>query len=296
MKKSLSLISLICLTCFSSCDIYEQDEFPSEVLVEAYLFALEPLPTIRLSRTVSFGRAYDFERQAVSNANVSILLLDKNGLIEKEYVHRESERGVYYPDQKEELVLPRRTYELVVTLPNSDLILRSTTVVPDTFSIVNISADTIVYQSDEQLEVTVTRSYYPGRQNIFIFSTESMDPRPEQLTPFVNDFLIDDEDDLEDFRVSESPLINEGNFDVNQDGTLTIKYPWIALIFFGPNRISVNAADDNIFDFVRSRDIQTRGSTLSPGEILAIVDHVEGGTGIFGSYARVNLDSFVKRP
>jgi hypothetical protein len=123
-----------------------------------------------------------------------------------------------------------------------------------------------------------------------------MDPRPEQLTPFVNDFLIDDEDDLEDFRVSESPLINEGNFDVNQDGTLTIKYPWIALIFFGPNRISVNAADDNIFDFVRSRDIQTRGSTLSPGEILAIVDHVEGGTGIFGSYARVNLDSFVKRP
>ncbi|MCH8961449.1 MAG: hypothetical protein IH820_09040 [Bacteroidetes bacterium] len=32
----------------------------------------------------------------------------------------------------------------------------------------------------------------------------------------------------------------------NPDGTLTIRYPWLAVIFYGPNRIFANAIDDNL--------------------------------------------------
>ena len=290
-------VLLICVVWGPTCGIYEQDAFESEIIVEAYLFALEAMPNIRLSRTVPFGRAYDFEKQAVTNAEVQINLLDKSGSPEQQYIYRETKNGIYHqPIPTRAVVLPGRTYELKITLPNSNVALHATTIVPDTFSVIATSADTVVYQSDEQLEITVTQSYYPGRQNIFIFATESLDPRREQLTPFILDFFIEEDDDLEDFRISESPLINEGNFDVNADGTLTVKYPWIAVNFYGPNRVSFNAVDDNIFDFVRSRHIQTHGSTLSPGEIPNVIDHIEGGTGIFGSYARIFIDLFVERP
>ena len=101
---------------------------------------------------------------------------------------------------------------------------------------------------------------------------------------------------LEDLRVGGSPILNEENYDVNPDGTLTIKYPWLAITFYGPNRIFANALDDNLYDYIRSQSIQQGGSTFSPGEIPNPLENVEGAHGVFGSYARISFDLFVLRP
>ena len=55
-----------------------------------------------------------------------------------------------------------------------------------------------------------------------------------------------------------------------------------------------SAVDDNLFDFIRSQSVQQGGSTLAPGEIPNVLDHIEGGTGIFGSLARVSHETFVR--
>jgi hypothetical protein len=146
------------------------------------------------------------------------------------------------------------------------------------------------------LQVDVTPSFYPGRQNVFIFSIEALDARLEQLTPFRRDLLDEEEHTLEDFRINEFFIVNEANFDLNPDGTIAIKIPWLAIAFFGPNKINIHAIDDNVLDFIRSQDIQEHAhTTLSPGEIPNVIDNIEGGTGVFGSFARVQVEVFVKR-
>ena len=114
------------------------------------------------------------------------------------------------------------------------------------------------------------------------------------MTPFYAEFVGEDED-LDDVLITESPPINEQNYDINDDGTLTIRLPWIAVAFYGPNRITASTVDDNLYDFLRSQQVQQGGSTFSPGEIPNVIAHVDGGTGVFGSLARVAADIQVER-
>jgi hypothetical protein len=280
------------------CDSGTNAEFKSEYVVESYLFALEKLPEVRLSRTVPVGQRYDFDEQAVSGAEVTISLLPQTPSPPVFIFHyRESDiPGVYVPDDTTHLVLPLRTYQLSINIPNDQTTLTSTTIVPDTFQILSSNADTVVFGSGEQLNIITSSTFYPGRQNVFVFSTEAFDVSVENLTPFFSDFFDEAEDNLDDFRKNESPPVNEGNYDLNPDGTFTIKVPWISFAFFGKNIISVNAIDDNLFNFITDLNLQSGGSTLSPGELPQINDAIENGTGIFGSYARVEKLIYIKRP
>ncbi len=202
-------------------------------------------------------------------------------------------------------VLPLRRYRLVAEVPGTGTV-RAETLTPGDFTLLNASADTLVYQGPERLTYRVTRSAYPGRNAIFLFTTESLltPPTIRDAVPFVRSFLDRDNDGqidpgnrdftIDDLRIGSSPLLNEANYDVNADGSLFIRLPWIAIAFLGPNRIAVNAVDTNLNDFLRSADVQQGGGTSSPGEILNILDHVENGTGVFGSYARVSADVFIR--
>jgi hypothetical protein len=83
---------------------------------------------------------------------------------------------------------------------------------------------------------------------------------------------------------------------VNADGTLTLQLPWLAVAFYGRNRTTANAIDDNLYDFVRTQSAQQRGGGFTPGSIPNVIEHVEGGTGVFGSIARQSYDVTVLRP
>ena len=290
------VLVLCVLVLVGGCDSNDSDIHVPEIVVESYLIANDFLDQVRLSRSASVDRVYDFTQNAVVGAEVVVSLLAEDGSAEETYLFfsRDQQPGIYLPVQNIP-VLPGRTYRLNVDIPNRLENVVSTTTVPGAFELIGASDSVVVYQSEDQLELELTRSVSPGRQSVFIFATESLNPDPEMITPFYRDLIGDSEEDVEDLRITESPIINEANYDINPSGTITVRLPWLAVAFYGPNRLTANALDDNLFDFIRTQSVQQGGSTLAPGEIPNVIDNVEGGTGVFGSLARSTYDVFISQ-
>ncbi len=101
---------------------------------------------------------------------------------------------------------------------------------------------------------------------------------------------------LEFYANSSSGIINEGNFEINPDGSFTIQYSWAGFTFYEQNLLVANTIDDNVYDYVRSQTVQLSGSSLSPGEIQNVIHNIEGGIGIFGSLASDTTETYVNRP
>ena len=297
MRNLLLLLPLI--VSLAACDTLEPEGHTSQVFVESYQVAGEPLQQVRLTWTSPVDGSYDPVANAVREADVVVELLREDGTVEAAYPYREQLAGVYVAVDAEATVQPLRRYRLRATPPDGTTV-AATTLVPNLFGLLDASADTVVYQGDEQLEIRVTRSTYPGRQNVYIFRTEALAPTEGNLTPIYRNFLEDDEgnidpDDLADLRALESPPFNEANYEVVGD-VVTVRLPWLTVAFFGQTRLSMNALDDNLYDFVRSVMVQRDGGAgLSPGEIASLLETVEGGTGIFGSYAKSELTVFIAR-
>jgi hypothetical protein len=302
------LLCLLALLALAGCDLSE-DDFEPEVVVEAFLVAGEPLPTIRLSTTAPIGEPYSFDAYALTGAEVDVHLLGEGGAAAETFGFYEnvdvpgnegSFPGNYAPAETHR-VLPGRRYRLTVRVPERpDLVppgelVRAETAVPDTFRIVNPPPDTIRYDIlRPSPAIDVTRSLNPDRQGIYVFNIEALAPDDYGLTPTIA-ALIGDSDEVgpEDFVQTSSPILNEGNYELNPDGTLRLRVPWFAIAFYGPNLLSANALDDALFDFLRSRNAQFNPTTLSPGEIQRVLSNVENGTGVFGSLARVQTQAFV---
>lgn len=292
--KNYLLLLISGILIITACNDYPQGDYEEFYVVESYLVAGRALQQVRLSTTAPAFEFYSFENTAVQGATVVIRLLEENGTgIDSTFTFGMSQPGIYVPNSLHR-VLPSRTYRLeILTQENEEI--SATTIVPGAFTVVGGILDTLVYQSTEQLEVTLSESSYPGRQNVYIFNTLAVNPDPDNLTPLYADFYDDDEDLLEEFSNTASGLLNEGNFDVNPDGSITVRYPWIAVAFYGDNDIVASTVDDNIFDYVRSEDVQLGGSTLSPGEIQNVITHVEGGIGLFGAMASDTIRTFIRR-
>ncbi|RNC85654.1 MAG: DUF4249 family protein [Balneola sp.] len=291
--KNLLLLLTSSILVLTACDDYSQGDYEEFYVVESYLIAGRALQQVRLSTTAPAFEFYSFENTAVEGANVVVRLLEENGTgIDSTFTFGMRQAGIYIPDSPH-IVLPSRTYRLeVLTQENEEI--SATAIVPGNFTVVGGILDTLVYQSTDQLEVTLSESSYPGRQNVYIFNTLAVNPDPDNLTPLYADFY-DGEDDLQEFSNTASGLLNEGNFDVNSDGSITVRYPWIAVAFYGENDIVASTVDDNIFDYVRSEEVQLGGSTLSPGEIQNVITHVEGGIGLFGAMASDTIRTFIRR-
>lgn len=284
----------------AGCDTTGPAEFEPEVVVEGYLRADGRLPSIRVSRTIEVDETYSSQETGISDARVSIYLLNEAGGREQtiEYTSSDRNPGLYTPvfsPGGPSVVQPLRRYELQVEVPDVSQPIRATTFVPDTFSIIRPGADSVLYQASEQYSFLVSSTTYPGRQNVFLFTTLALDGRREQLTPFAES-LLEGELSVDDLRERASPTLGEDNFQRVDGGFVRIRFPWLAIYFYGRNQISVSTLDDNLYDFIRSQSIQQGGSTLPPGEIPNVLERVEGGRGVFGSYARASTAFYVIRP
>lgn len=288
--------SVLLVLALVACDAVDPAPPDAGYVVEAYLEASEMLPQVRVSRTAAVGVPYDFERLAVTNARVTIHLLDAAGTAERTYPYRDipEQPGVYRPARFGH-VMPSRTYALEVVLENEARTITARTRVPALIRLGGVNADTVVYQSTDQFVLRIRRDEQRERQGYFIFATEAMDARVEHLTPFARDLYDRGNVSLDELRQGASPILNEANYDVEDDSTLAIRFPWLAVLFYGPNRVTANALDDNLYDLIRTQSVQRGGSTLSPGEIPNILEHIDGGTGIFGSFARASFDIYVRR-
>lgn len=289
-----TLLLVLLATAFGGCDLYSQDEYEEYYVVESYLVAERPLPTVRLSRTLPVGREYSFEEAAVSNANVEINLLDGEGGIEQTFPYQLQSAGIYEP-LFPVTVQPGRPYRLHVTFNNSPDEITAHTLVPGDFETVGAVVDSIDYQDPAQIEITTTPSSYPGRQGFFIFTVNAVNVDSANLTPFYADQVLDEGEDIRDYAINSSGIINEENYEENEDGTLTLRVPWLAVAFYEENDITANAIDDNMYDFLRSQEVQGGGSTLPPGEIQNVIYNVEGGIGVFGSLASDTNRVFIRR-
>ncbi len=163
MKTSLLLTALFTAALLAACDSADPGEFATRYVVESYLIAGEPLPSIHLSRTTPINQTYDFTALALRDATVRLDLLRDDGSVEASYDFREASDslGVYFPDDLNVHAEPLRTYRLEVTVPGANDRITATTVVPDTFRLVEATLTEVVYQSAEQLELTVTRNDVP---------------------------------------------------------------------------------------------------------------------------------------
>lgn len=298
---STIVVGLVLL--LSACDAAGPNAFEAEYVVESYQVAGEPLAEVRLSRTAPVDATYDFNELAVGGAAVAVELLRADGGVEARYAYRENpDRAGVYEAVDPVPVEPLRTYRLEVDLPEAEEAhLSATTAVPDTFRVVQAEADTVTFGSARQAAFTLTESRYPGRQQSYYrFTTETLleDPAVEDLTPVYRDLYERANGDiaLSDLFTASSPILNEANYAAQSDGTLIIRLPWLAVAFYGPTRVQASALDDNLYDFFRSQQVQQGGSTFSPGEIPNVLEHVEGGAGVFGSLARQDYAVYIRPP
>ena len=274
---------------WSGCDAAGPPEFEEEIVVEGYLEAGQPIGYVTVSRTLPVNQAYDPALQGVSGAEVRIELLENGGDgVEASWdlFAPDASSGRYRTREAVD-VLPLRTYRLVVRVPGAGT-LTSETTVPALFRFVDMEERTFVYDTGEAPLFEITEPFYPGRQSIFLITTVALEPDSMNLTPFADGL----DDDLEVLRENVSPPLNGENFDRTPDGGMRIRYPWIGLNFYGLNEMRIQAIDDNVFDFVRSNSVQQGGeggSTLAPGEIPNVLDHMDGGRGLFGSFASASV-------
>jgi len=303
VARFLNLSFALCLAlALVSCDAAGPEPFEEDVVVESYQVAGEPAAPVRLTRSVPLDSTFDIEDAGVRGADVRVQRLNADGSVLQTipYAADPDSVGFYRPVAEAEDPVPEieplGTYRLRVTTQSGDRI-RATTTVPDTFSIVGTNRDTATYQSDEEIAVRITSSRTPGRdQAFYIFSTESLDPTEENLVPLIQEFLRQDENIvLQDVVITSSPILNEAGYTQNADGTFTLRLPWVAVAFYGPNRSRINVLDENLYDFIRSQTAQQGGGGFTPGSIPNVIETVEGGAGVFGSMASVSREINVAR-
>ena len=290
------IISLPALT-MGGCELYEQDEYSELVQVESYMIAGRTLPVVRVTQTLPLDQEYTFQAAALNGAVVTVSLLNENGGVEEVFPYSMGAAGgIYLPLNDIYTVESRRTYRIDVSFVNRDEELTAETTVPDQISVINDVRDEVIYQSEEQLEIMLAPTVSTGNQNVFLFDTIASDPSFENLTPFYLAAVEDGDADIEDFFSNSSGLINEGNFDVMPDGTISLNFPWIGAAFYGENIVVTNSVDRNLSELIRSQEVQLGGSTLSPGEIPNLRYNIDGGIGIFGSISSDSVVTNFLRP
>ncbi|MEX1062238.1 MAG: DUF4249 family protein [Balneolaceae bacterium] len=296
-QKIISLLILACVL-FAGCEPYGGEGYREYAVVESYLIAERGLPVVLLSTTMPLSEEYSFNEAAIAGADVVLYLLDNEG--EKtepgfQYQMDTSSPGIYRPITVPEVTVePRRSYLLEADLSEHGLLSARTTV-PDTFRVTSEVPETLVYREDV-LNITISGSTNADRQNVYVFNTIARDPVVANLTPFYRSVIDNNENDIEAYANNSSGLINEGNFQTHPDGSVQLHLPWVGVAFYGENQVVINSLDRNMFDFIRSQEVQLGGSTLSPGEIPNAIYHIEGGIGVFGALSADTLSTRILRP
>lgn len=278
------------------CELYNKNSSYQELyVVESYLFANDSLPPVRLSTTSNISKEYSFSDNAVSGADIEIRLLNADSSIAKTYPYQQRQPGIYLPADSA-IVRDKRLYQLYITTHGGDKI-SATTYVPGSFETIQKPKDEYIYQSDEQIQLTVSpSSYITGRQTYYIFTVNVVDPQEKNLTPFYADLIESQDNWVESYYISSSGIINEEKYQHSDDGNINLILPWLTVVFYGSNDIVVNAIDDNMYHFLRSSEVQTGGIALAPGEIQNINYNVKGGIGIFGSMSSDTNRVYISRP
>jgi len=333
LTASAARLALVLLAVAASgCDGTAPDDLDSQLVVSASLGVNEPLPPITLSRVSPLLDTYDPASVAVGGARVTVSLLAPDGSVEVAYPYTGADptnAGLYRPDVAAVgavvAVRPGRRYRLDVAVGAETL--TAETLTPPAVTLVEGPADEVAYGENQGPELRISRSSTPERKATFVATTLALAPAEyERVTvdgetfyrsvPAPDTYLpvpiyrrfLDCKDEPAgtilcaenprsvDVVTGTSPVINEASYIDLGDGTLLVQVPFIGFGYYGPYRVSLVSLDAALEAFVEAQLVQGGGSTLSPGEIPNLVTNVEGGLGVFGSFARVTVQTTIVEP
>lgn len=296
-KQLSTALLLFGATVFSSCKVTTEDNYKMQYVVESYLAGDEAFSEVYVTKTLPLFDEFTLDKAGVNSALVTIFELNdsQNRIDSITFSKDVYTPGLYVPNDTTLRVKPETMYELVVYITeDNNHKLTGTTLVPGAFSSASANADTVMYQSGEQFEVTYTSSFYPNRQSYYILTVFAQDTTRD-LTPFYAEISKDGEPTRTDHQRHVSNILTEANFVTDAQGNVTISLPWFVIAFYGPHNIIAHTIDNNVYDFNRTQETQFGGATVSPGEIYDVIDHIEGGTGIFGSFYRQTSTVYISR-
>jgi len=323
--RTVSFFALLALGMFSGCDSTTVGSNDEQVVVSSSLIAGQPLTHVELSLTRPIDAFFDPDEARVTNAEVSVSLLDASGDVEETtpYRYEGGLLSLYVPvPDTPPVALEGRTYRLEVEVPGSPARrLTATTTIPEAIEVVEPPDALVEYQSGQGPAFVVSQSEREGEKVVFLITVRSQDPVDfEQVivesdtlyrsipesgfapVPFVLSFASCDPepdgqllcaDDLSDFNGGSSPLINQDSYIDLGNGSLQVNIPWLAFGFYGPADVNLVALDAALIDFLETQTLQFAPTTLSPGEIPNIISNVDGGIGVFGSVAQVRVQTTV---
>ena len=285
MKRLCAYLTLALLL---GCDSAGDNSLETIFVVESVLVGGYYTPRLWLSRATDLSESYrGYTDNGEGGAQVAVRVVGPQ--VDALLNYRESPRNIgLYLDTSYHHILPLHRYELTIQTASSSQPITATTVVPDTFTIIGDRFREIVYDSSAHVELRITHGFYPGRaRTYYTFHTEAYGPQLENLVPRALAEYDDGEGrSLRGLEFEDSPIFNLDSGDVNGDGTHTVQYPLAYINFYGNNDVCIFAMDDNVYDFMRSENIQQGGTTFAPGEIPNPISHVSGAHGLFGSAVR----------
>ncbi len=294
MIRRLILVSMyISLVLFCSCELYVQDEYKSYYAIESYLIANDSLSQVRVTKTIPINENPGTDKLAIQDAEVQIRLLNPDSSVSKRYQYKHDGHGRYVAVDGG-IVQPNHLYQLYITLNNGDIV-KTKTLVPGQFNIVGEPPNNYVYRGKSQIGFTTTPSKYPNRQTYYLFTANALDSSRKNLTPFYKKLVQEQNGWINNYYINSSDINNETTFNVDEQGNIKIKIPWSLIAFYGQNDITINAIDDNLYNYVRSQDGFTEGTTWANGKVQNTRYNISGGIGIFGSMARVTRRIDIER-
>ena len=271
------------------------------VVVDMVLVVGRPFPAMSLTRTTTPDKVFDARAQAVSGANVFVLLPD---LTRVQYSET-TLVGRYVPiTHTGLLVQPETTHSLHVITPDGENV-TATTTTPSRFSIddwvllddagVNVQrtlktfeefGDGVYFQPENQLVYTdgLLEGWFEGEGNTgYHVGISSLD--------LDSDFVVDptffDEEDYEDLeRNISSPI-----FEAAEE---KVRLPWLAIFFQGRYKILVYSVDPNWYDLILTLPEYSNGIGGNTGDNFGRPKfNVNGGIGLFGSASVDSIGLFV---
>lgn len=316
------ILPLMALVFVAGCDLLEAgDGYQPQVVVSAALEADRPLPPIHLRWTISADQPYDPEQVTISDAVVQVIHEDTERVID----FLIAADGSYEP-RGTHIVVPEGTYRLEAHVPGATDPITAVTHVPARFNITEPPPQSLPYGTGQGPEVSIMPNTTAGRPAVYLLQTRALaadsfilkettedihrwhraklDGR-YGMTPFFQEIFRTVECSPErdgtftcdldpaDIVISTLPIANEARYDVNPDGSLLIRVPWLGFAYYGPHEVTIRSLDAALEDFLQTQGIQQPGgSNLSPGEIPNITTNIRGGLGVFGASAsqRVMFD------
>ncbi|MGE5480175.1 MAG: DUF4249 family protein [Chloroflexota bacterium] len=281
-KLTLAIVALVVIGSLQGCGDDAPNDYQPKVYVEGYLIVDQPLEGIKVTYTQSIRDSFELERAMIKDAQV---ILKING---------EPHTLAYQSGEKPgfalagAVVLPETTYELEIRTKAGEVVTGKTltperiqwTVEPK--ANIHYPQDTMKLGPVDSLEIGWTRA---KGIDFYLISVECLDtlnygkylPAPtNEMNRRCYNFNINGEEEMYRYKTTWGFISNSKSPTV-----------WTAFKWFGPQRVTVYAADYNMCQWFVN--MYFTGSTATHEK----TNSVTGGVGVFGSAALATKDVFL---